>query len=200
VKRALSVFRRIPARRPGWGVERSRREYADGGWDYFAGLDELSRYSQLIGYLRELHTSPDILDVGCGRGLLRQRLPSDSFASYLGIDALPEVIASAQRYADDRTQFRVGDVFSLEPASFDVVVANEVLYLLDNLDAALEQVGRLLRPGGVVIACNYVHGGSELVRRALDRHFDVLDTVHVHNPANEKAPHGWEMTCHRVRP
>ncbi len=200
MKRPLSVFRRIPERRPKWGVEKSRREYADGDWDYFAALDELSRYSQLIGYLRELHTSPDVLDVGCGRALLRRRLPSDSFASYLGIDALPEVVAYAQRYADDRTRFVVGDVFSLQPASFDVVMANEVLYLLDDLDAALEQVGRLLRPGGVVIACNYVHGGSALVRRALDRHFDVLDAVHVRNPSNQKAPRGWEITCHRVRP
>jgi 2-polyprenyl-3-methyl-5-hydroxy-6-metoxy-1,4-benzoquinol methylase len=199
VKRMLSAFRQPPARMRGSGIEQSRRSYADGAWDCFAALRELSRYSQLIGYLRELHIRPDVLDIGCGRGLFRRRLPNDSFGSYLGVDALPEAIASAQTCADDRTRFLVGDVFALDAESFDVVVANEVLYLLDDLDAVLEQVTRLLRPDGVVIASNYVHGASALVRRGLDRHFDLVDAVHVRNPANRAAPRGWEVTCHRNR-
>jgi hypothetical protein len=84
----LSAFRQPPARMRGSGVEQSRRSYADGAWDYFAALPELSRYSQLIGYLRELHVHPDVLDIGCGRRLFRRRLPNDSFGSYLGVDAV----------------------------------------------------------------------------------------------------------------
>jgi len=55
-----------------------------------------------------------ILDVGCGRGDFAQRLIERGvkFERFIGIDALPEVIAAAQAQNLPRSEFRLGDALT----------------------------------------------------------------------------------------
>src|SRR5215471_12434713 len=93
-----------------------------------------------------------LLDVGCGPGTItadfaRRVAPG----VVIGIDASADVIAEAQRDHPGVT-FAPGDVYRLDyqDASFDVVHAHQVLQHLADPVAALLEMRRVVRPGGIV--------------------------------------------------
>jgi ubiquinone/menaquinone biosynthesis C-methylase UbiE len=110
------------------------------------------------GYLLDrLEPGHDLLDVGCGPGTitldLAQRVAP---GRVVGVDRAPEVIAGAERLRHERAatnvEFRDADVYDLDfaDASFDVVHAHQVLQHLTRPVAALIEMRRVLRPGGVL--------------------------------------------------
>jgi ubiquinone/menaquinone biosynthesis C-methylase UbiE len=100
-----------------------------------------------------------LLDVGCGPGTITAdlaRLVAPGVV--VGIDASEEVVAQAAAYAEQQgvtnVRFEVGDLFALsyDDASFDVVHAHQVLQHLPDPTAALVELRRVLRPGGLLAA------------------------------------------------
>jgi ubiquinone/menaquinone biosynthesis C-methylase UbiE len=107
--------------------------------------------------LPELRAGLDLLDVGCGPGTITLDLAARvAPGRVVGIDRADDVIANAdgQRRAQhaEHVSFEPGDVYALrfEDASFDVVHAHQVLQHLTRPVAALEEMRRVLRPGGVL--------------------------------------------------
>ncbi len=98
-----------------------------------------------------------VLDVGCGSGLVADRI-LDLDATYLGID-FPEhhVAYVARRFAPLpgalATRFLRGDgeLLPLADASVDVVVLSEVIEHLLRPERAVWEIARVLRPGGVLL-------------------------------------------------
>jgi SAM-dependent methyltransferase len=119
------------------------------------------------GYLLP-RLAPDarVLDVGCGPGTitadLAARVPGGEVT---GIDAAADVLAQARQEAERRGQrnvtFDTGDVYRLafEDGTFDVVHAHQVLQHLTNPVAALREMRRVCRPGGLVAARDGDYGG-----------------------------------------
>ncbi len=110
----------------------------------------------LLPYLRP---GQDLLDVGCGPGTLTCDLAGQvSPGRVVGIDASTDVVGEARRFAVDAglssVAFGVADLFALPFAdgSFDVVHAHQVLQHVGDPAAALVEMGRVCRPGGLV-AC-----------------------------------------------
>lgn len=103
--------------------------------------------------------TPDliVLDVGCGPGTvtvdLAKVVPSGRVT---GIDLSAEVIEIARNSLRDsdvlNAEFAVDDVYDLSFAdkSFDVVYAHQVLQHLGNPVAALKEMRRVLRDGGLL--------------------------------------------------
>ena len=119
------------------------------------------------GYLLpRLSASARVLDVGCGPGTitadLAARVPD---GAVVAIDAAADVLALARAEAGRRGQagvrFEVGDVYALGfgDASFDVVHAHQVLQHLSDPVAALREMRRVCRPGGLVAARDGDYGG-----------------------------------------
>jgi len=103
--------------------------------------------------LDSLRPGMDLLDVGCGPGTITVDLAARvAPGRVLGIDASREVIAQAQASADGAASFAVGDVYALDlpDRTFDVVHAHQVLQHLTDPVAALREMHRVLRPGGVL--------------------------------------------------
>lgn len=106
--------------------------------------------------LPHLQPGLDLLDVGCGPGtitldLARRVAPG----RVVGIDRSSDVVAEAKRHAERAgvaIELAVGDVYALEfpDATFDVVHAHQVLQHLTDPVAALRELRRVVRPGGVV--------------------------------------------------
>jgi len=95
-----------------------------------------------------------VLDIGCGPGTI-----TADFAvrvnpgKVCGVDSAVDAIDAARRDHPD-VDFKIGDVYRLEfdDASWDIVHAHQVLQHLSDPVAALTEMRRVVRPGGVVAA------------------------------------------------
>ncbi|MGY1808713.1 methyltransferase domain-containing protein [Blastococcus sp. SYSU D00669] len=98
----------------------------------------------------------DVLDVGCGPGTITVDLAERvAPGRVVGLDVSPDPLAEARSLAASRgvdVTFAVGDVYALDAAdgSFDVVHAHQVLQHLTDPVAALREMARVCRPGGLV--------------------------------------------------
>lgn len=105
-------------------------------------------------YLVE-HLAPGqrILDVGCGPGSLTADLVVHAPGCEMhAIDASPDAIERARAEHGSVADFRTGDVYALDAPDdhYDVVHAHQVLQHLDDPVAALREMRRVAKPGGVV--------------------------------------------------
>ena len=96
------------------------------------------------------------LDVGCGTGALSQAiLTACAPAEVVGVDpSLPFVAHAATQVPDARASFRRGDAQSLpvDHGPFDAVVSGLDLNFVPDQPAALREMRRAARPGGIVAA------------------------------------------------
>jgi SAM-dependent methyltransferase len=115
-----------------------------------------------------------VLEVGCGWGEFAQRLEAELRVDVVAVDLSPRMVELARERGVDA---HVGDVQDLpfEDGSFDVAVANWMLYHVPDLEQGLSELTRVLRPGGrLVAATNSLDHLSELwslVGR--DRHWEA---------------------------
>ena len=106
--------------------------------------------------LEQLPLRPDdrVLSVGCGPGF-----ETGALAEYVGeagqitgIDVNERVLDAARERCGDLPQvsFQQGDVTDLPVAdgSFDLAVAKQVLTAVEDVETALDELRRVLRPGG----------------------------------------------------
>ena len=106
--------------------------------------------------LPSLRLGLDLLDVGCGPGTITVDLAARvAPGRVVGLDVSPEPLDEARRTAERdgvAVSFEVGDVYALKTPddSFDVVHAHQVLQHLTDPVAALREMARVCRPGGVI--------------------------------------------------
>lgn len=108
------------------------------------------------GYLRDqLVPGIRVLDVGCGPGTITAdigRLVAPG--EVIGVDRSADVVDQAAARTGDvpGVSFRTGDVYALDfpDGTFDVAHAHQVAQHLADPVAALRELRRVTRPGGVV--------------------------------------------------
>lgn len=160
---------------------RWNRQYAAGEWTWLARPGELARYSVLAGYALELKPGGKLLDVGCGEGLLRDRLHPRAFTQYVGID-FEEAIRRAAHRIDERTRFVDADMnFFVPDVAFDTIVFNESLYLFRDVARGLERYEGFLAPKGLFLIS--MHGGAKTqeIWSLLGERYVAVDEVTITN-------------------
>ena len=93
----------------------------------------------------------DILDLGCGAGLLATELARGGHR-VTGIDATPEnLVVARARDATHGVRYDTGDACALpyRDASFDVVCAMDLLEHVTSPQRLIAEASRVLRPGGL---------------------------------------------------
>jgi SAM-dependent methyltransferase len=137
------------------------------------------------------------LEVGCGEGRVARDLLAHGHA-VVGVDASAALVARA-READARGVYLVADAARLPLAdgSFDLVVAYNSLMDLDDLDAALAEIARVLRPGGRLCACvtHPIGDAGHFTGMAPDAPFVIAGTYFGVRRFEQRIEHdGLEMT------
>jgi SAM-dependent methyltransferase len=127
-----------------------------------------------------------VLDAGCGPGLVSRGLLDAGF-QVAGVDLSREMIERARlRCADsgDKAQFLQASIFdaSLETlAPFDGAISRYVLHHTPDPKAFLARQAELLRPGGVMVACDHVTD-TDSARAAYHQTIEVArDKTHTRN-------------------
>ena len=133
----------------------------------------VGRWSRLVArefvYWLSVPKNKDWLDVGCGTGALTEViLETATPHAVRGVDASVGFIEYAKaRIANSLASFEVGDAQSLpvDSAIFDVAVASLVLNFVPEPSAAVAEMTRAVRPGGVVAIYVWDYAGKmELMR------------------------------------
>jgi SAM-dependent methyltransferase len=97
----------------------------------------------------ELAGAATVLDVGCGEGQVSRLAVAGGATRVMGVDPTWNQVAVALRRAGGARYAQAGaDGLPFRSATFDAVVACLVFEHIHEVDAAIAEVGRVLRPGG----------------------------------------------------
>lgn len=156
-----------------------------------------------------------ILDVGCGRGISTLAYGQlghdavgldnnyDGSAVYVVNDHIRQRLSSI---AGNRATFETGDITccpELPDASFDLIVSSSCLEHIRNIDAALNEMFRLLKPGGLMVH-HYNHFWAENGAHVLGLlsapwlHAMLSDADH-HRYIAEQHPHEQDLAAPWIR-
>lgn len=142
--------------------ERVKLGYEGRFTDHVTRYDELSAYFQKRAAIAQLEgidfQGKEIIDIGCGTGIIAF-LAMDSGASKAICGDISDYMlksgtdnAKALGYNLDRIQFCQLDAESLpfDDGSFDIVLTGMAFGLFPNQEKAINEMFRVLRPGGLV--------------------------------------------------
>jgi ubiquinone/menaquinone biosynthesis C-methylase UbiE len=140
------------------GSHESNRKYYDAfatGYENQRGDNDPGGYHELLDeleseFVRRFGSGRDVLEVGCGTGLVLSRIAAFAKAS-TGVDLSPGMLERARARGLNVVE---GSATSLpfEDQAFDVTCSFKVLAHVPDIERALAEMARVTRPGGHVIA------------------------------------------------
>ena len=137
-------------------------------WDKNAGRhDRFMRkdraaYDEMYELIQPVVRHKTVLELAAGTGLIAKHIVNAA-AHIEATDASAEMITEAKR--DNRSaklHFSVQDMFRLPYAnqSFDVVIVSNALHIVPQPEKALQEIKRVLKDDGVLIAPTFTHAGN----------------------------------------
>jgi protein-L-isoaspartate O-methyltransferase len=126
-----------------------------------------------------------ILDLGCGKGAVSINLAKELKYSVKGIDAIPEFIESAKKYAEiyqvnDLCEFEAGDIRTKikELKDFDVIILGAIGPILGNLYETLNILTEALNIQGYVLLDDaYIEDKSQTQYNRCSRKTDFYNQI-----------------------
>jgi SAM-dependent methyltransferase len=105
-----------------------------------------------------------ILDVGCGDGVLTQKI-AQAGCSVVGLDSSPDFCRAARQLGLEVIEASAEEMkFSNE---FDAIFSNAALHWMRNPERVVRNIARALQPGGRFVAEMGGHGCVETIKSAL---------------------------------
>jgi ubiquinone/menaquinone biosynthesis C-methylase UbiE len=105
--------------------------------------------------LFEYQNIKDVLEIGCGIGVVSSLLVENYQMTVTGTDIDPEEIemAKVMNPENEKLSFKVEDAtnLSFSENSFDLVISQNVFHHIPNWDKTIQEIKRILHPNGYVI-------------------------------------------------
>ena len=132
-----------------------------GRYDRFMRKDRAA-YDEMYELIRPVVRHKTVLELATGTGLIAKHIVIAA-AHIEATDASAEMIAEAKR--DTRSaklHFSVQDMFRLpyENQSFNAVIVSNALHIVPQPEKALQEIKRVLKDDGVLIAPTFTHAGN----------------------------------------
>lgn len=155
-----------------YDLEGQRRVYARWAPVYDRVYHKLLSDAHRRTALAAASCGPDILEVGVGTGLVLPYYPAAS--RVVGVDLSEDMLAKAAEKVRERPLPQVSFVAAMDAcrlgfpdARFDAVAVPFVITLVPEPETALDEIARVLKPGGeIVISSRF--GGDEGVQARLE--------------------------------
>jgi 2-polyprenyl-3-methyl-5-hydroxy-6-metoxy-1,4-benzoquinol methylase len=148
--------------------EEEKDQLAEFQYKWFDERFGFAGESALVEFLADRRR---VLDAGTGPGLCAARCARLSDAHVVGMDLSDSVITARHRHAEQANlDYVQGDILNppFAPASFDFVVADQVLHHTPDCVRAFATMAELVAPGGQIAA--YVYRKKALLRELADEH------------------------------
>lgn len=133
--------------------------------DVSLGENDLKILEKMKKYLKD---SDVALNYGCATGSIAIEI-ANTVKEARAIDLSSKMISIAKRKAEERKvknlDFTHATIFeeSLEKGSFDVILALNILHLLENSPQVVNRINQLLKPGGIFISATPCLGENAFV-------------------------------------
>lgn len=128
------------------------------------------------------------LDIGCGPGLTTLALAqaTGTNGAVTGVDIAEPMLALARKRCAQysNVSFTTADVTALpyEDGSFDIALATQVYEYVEQVDQALKELARVVKPGGRVLIVDTDWESAVWASNDDDRMRKVIDTWNTHIP------------------
>ena len=141
-------------------------------WDRMAERYSKSPVADEAAYQKKLQVTRDylrpdmeVLEFGCGTGSTAI-VHAPYVKHILAIDISSKMLKIAQGKADankvENITFKQSTIeeFSAPDQTFDAIMGHSILHLLDNKEAAIAKVHRMLKPGGIFVSSTVCIGDT----------------------------------------
>ncbi len=134
-----------------------KQQYNSIGKAYITASKEQSSIKEKASkdfILHNLHfTNKIVLDLGCGNGKDIPSFKAKGAKEVYGIDSSKLMIAEAKRLVKPPARFFIADILKLpfDDASFDIIIAKHSLNYIADLNAAWQEISRVLKHNGQLI-------------------------------------------------
>lgn len=172
-------------------------QYSSTYWDGLRNIEDLGRYSLIVGYSKFFFPNARILDLACGEGVLQERFSSSDYSYFMGIDLSDVAIDKAKKKENEKTRYLVGDLDKLDvQGTFDVIIYNECIYYLKDIKKSIQSVYKNLSPGGIFIFSNFNRKGREDVLGAsLAEILDLVERTQITNLKGDS----WTLHVYKMK-
>ena len=156
-------------------------------WQPYSRVYDLMDYMPFVQQLRQMHLSAlsgleNILDNGCGTGPIVQQLKIKCTNKVVGVDFSPDMLAKAAErlYGISKAVLLRADSHNLpfHDSSFDGVVSNMVLYLVENPQIVLDEIARVAKPNGILTLASPKKGlDVQVLIEMTQRQFELVNST-----------------------
>ncbi len=158
-------------------------------------------YQFMYDRIPEMIRGKEVLEIATGPGLLAKHV-APAAERMIATDYSDGMIAEAKKGScPDNLIFEVADAADLpyEDDSFDAVLISNALHVMPEPEKALQEIDRVLRKGGILIAPNFVEHKAGFGSRLWSQILTLAGIRFEHQWSGPEYlrwldDHGWEVT------
>lgn len=162
--------------------DRWNHQYLTGFWEGLKAPTEHARFGAIVALIERWKSNAAILEIGCGEGLLQQKLPASAYRRLVGVDLSDVAIERAKQQATAQTHYLVADMEVFDPYdTFDVVVFTESLNYARSPVQTLHRYEAFLKPEGILVVSMFESKHIPEIWNSLAADFTFADQIITQN-------------------